>query len=408
MPTGELQVSLRGSEETVLSTHAPPLELTTIPAVNPSLAEVLRLCPLRAGLSRADGADQLVLGNPKAWLGTAYHAVLEHAGYCSGANSEGAHEAAWLAAVDRQHDRAQIHPLDRRFGPPERWPGYHLVRAMALLRAREFSSTPRSPSPSGSPQGKGAGREQWLSGANGRLVGRPDVLRDDAVIDYKTGDVHEHDDTNVMKASYVRQLQLYGFLVKECTGIWPTRGVLLPMEGPPLEIELEPTACERVAADALELLARYNREVQAGGTVAALASPSASACKWCPYQVLCPAFWEIAGPSWIEPFGAAAVGGLASTLPRPIHGGATFALSLCVDEGSGPLGSVALAPLSTEVHTSLAQVRAGMRVRATGLARRADGTVVPTVRTVIARAEDLPAIIVPGAIESTGAQGPAG
>ncbi len=407
MPTGGLQVGLRGSEEAVLSTPTPPLELTSIPAVSPTLAEVLRLCPLRAGLSGADGAGQLVLGNPKAWLGTAYHAVLEEAGDRSGGNADAAHEAAWVAAIDRQHERARLHALDRRFGPPERWPGYHLVRAMAFLRARELASTSRSLSPSGVLQGRGTGREKWLSGANGRLVGRPDLLRDDAVIDYKTGDVHEHGDSKVAKASYVRQLQIYAFLVKECTGSWPTRGVLLPMEGPPLEIELEPAACERVAADALELLDRYNRRVQAGGTAAGLASPSPEACRWCPYQMLCPAFWEAAGDSWTEPVGVAAVGGPASAPPRPIHGGAALALSLSADEGTGPFGDVGLAPLSAEIHTSLAQVQGGTRVRATGLARRADGTVVPTVHCVIARAEDLPAIVVSGATGSTKAQGPA-
>jgi hypothetical protein len=40
-----------------------PLESTS-----PALAEVMRQCPLRAGLSRAAGVDAYVLGNPKAWL----------------------------------------------------------------------------------------------------------------------------------------------------------------------------------------------------------------------------------------------------------------------------------------------------------------------------------------------------
>jgi hypothetical protein len=67
-------------------------------------------------------------------------------------------------------------------------------------------------------EGRETGREQWLSGANGRLLGRPDLLRGDAVIDYKTGDVHEHGDSSVAKASYVRQLQIYALLVRERTG----------------------------------------------------------------------------------------------------------------------------------------------------------------------------------------------
>jgi hypothetical protein len=37
----------------------------------------MRACLLRGGLSRASGSANFVLGNEKAWLGTAYHEVLE-------------------------------------------------------------------------------------------------------------------------------------------------------------------------------------------------------------------------------------------------------------------------------------------------------------------------------------------
>ncbi len=389
MSAGRLQVGLRGTAEAVLSAPI-PLVLTSIPAVSPSLAEVLRLCPLRGGLSRADAAGRFVLGQPKAWLGTAYHAVLE--GAVSG-GAAAAHEATWLAAINEQHGRARQHPLDQRFGPPERWPGYHLIRAMALLRAQEVGSPSSNTGRSGV---GGAAREQWLSGAGGRLVGRPDLVRGDAVIDYKTGDIHEQGDSSAAKASYVRQLQIYAFLVKERTGRWPTRGMLLPMEGPPLEVELEPAACERAAAEALNLLDRYNRKIEAGVAPASLASPSPDACRWCPYQVLCPAFWAVAAESWSDQIGAAAIGGSAPAAPRPIHGGAALALSLTADEGTGPRGEVGLAPLNPRVHPSLAQVMAGTRVRVTGLARRADGTVIPTIRTVVAPLEDLPDMVAAG------------
>ncbi len=361
--------------------------------MSPSLAEVLRLCPLRAGLSRAGGADQFVLGQPKAWLGTAYHSVLEEA---AGGVAATAHEAAWSAAVNRQHVRAQQHPLDQRFGPPERWPGYHLVRAMALMRAQEIGRASPSTDRPGAVDGAGEAREQWLSGANGRLVGRPDVVRGDAVIDYKTGEVHEQGDSAAAKVSYVRQFQTYAFLVKDHTGRWPARGVLFPMEGPPLELALEPAACERAAAEAVSLLDKYNRNIESGGVLARLANPTPDACRWCPYQILCPAFWAAAGESWTDRLNAAAIGGTAWAAPRPIHGGAAFALSLAADEGTGPLGEVTLAPLHPRAHRTLAQIGANTRVRVTGLAKRADGTVVPTLRTVVMRLEDLPGIVIAG------------
>lgn len=394
MPAGRLQVSLRGSTEAVLSAPIPPLVLTSISAVSPSIAEVLRVCPLRGGLSRAEGAGRFVLGQPKAWLGTAYHAVIE------GAASGGAvavNEAAWLAAINEQHDRARQHPLDRRFGPPERWPGYQLIRAMALLRAQQFGGPSSSAGRPVATAGGGARREQWLFGAGGRLVGRPDLVRGDAIIDYKTGEIREQGDSSAAKGGYIRQLQIYAFLVKECTGRWPARGILLPMEGPPLEVELEAGACERAAAEALSLLDDYNQKIANRVAPVSLASPSPVACKWCPYQILCPPFWAAAGESWSDQMGAAAIGGSASAAPTPIHGGTALALSLAADEGTGPCGEVGLAPLNPGVHTSLAQVRAGTRVRVTGLAGRWDGTVVPTLRTLVARLEDLPEVVVAGA-----------
>lgn len=154
------------------------------------------------------------------------------------------------------------------------------------------------------------------------------------------------------RASYVRQLQIYAFLVKERTGRWPAHGVLLPMEGP-LEIALLPAACERAAEEAVSLLEQYHRSIEPGGVPATFASPTSKTCMWCPYQILCAAFWAAVGESWIGQIGAAAVGGSARAAPRPIHGGAAFALSLSADEGTGPLGELGLAPLNPGVHTSL-------------------------------------------------------
>lgn len=53
--------------------------MLTIPQLSystPTLAKTMRACMLCAGLSRASGNRAFVLGNPRAWLGTAYHEVL--------------------------------------------------------------------------------------------------------------------------------------------------------------------------------------------------------------------------------------------------------------------------------------------------------------------------------------------
>ena len=70
----------------------PPILLARPRSVSPSLAELLRLCSLRAILAGSRGPEPFVLGSPKAWLGTAYHRVMEGIG--SAAQPSGSTAAA--------------------------------------------------------------------------------------------------------------------------------------------------------------------------------------------------------------------------------------------------------------------------------------------------------------------------
>jgi hypothetical protein len=99
--------------------------------------------------------------------------------------------------------------------------------------------------------------ERELKAFAGKLVGRPDVVIGREIRDYKTGDVYETTGDLpdcVIKESYARQLRIYGYLVKEVFGVWPERGILLPMSGRPCEIELDPVSCTREAEEAVALL----------------------------------------------------------------------------------------------------------------------------------------------------------
>jgi hypothetical protein len=48
---------------------------------------------------------------------------------------EAAVQRLWDQAIAAQQQRADAHVLDRRFGSPTTWPGYHMARASVLLRA---------------------------------------------------------------------------------------------------------------------------------------------------------------------------------------------------------------------------------------------------------------------------------
>jgi hypothetical protein len=373
------------------------LALSVIPVTSPTLAETMRACRLRAGLSRAAGNSAYVLGNPKAWLGTAYHEVLEKiAAVETIVDADMTAERLWDGAVAAQHQRSSMHPLDRRFGSPDTWPGYHLARASALLRARELVGAGGTGSgASGSGDG-GPIRERQFVALGGKLVGKPDVIRQQEVVDYKSGAILEYDETSqsdVVKAAYVRQLRIYGFLVKEVLGWWPARGVLLPFAGAGVEVPLDPNECMAEAADAVAILDDYNTRVAAGTTPEQLADPSPTTCKWCSFKLVCTPLWSAVSLDWSGQLDGAVVEGLLDGPPRAIHGGASTSLAVEVQNGSEERKRVQLAPLNPSIHPALAGVASGDRVRLVGLRARPDGSLVPTPRTVLARVEELPALV---------------
>ena len=368
----------------------------TMDAVSPTLAETLRLCKLRAGLSRAEGSSRHVLGNPKAWLGTAYHAVLERIGPEHRDNTDTSARDFWDAAIEGLYKRSRAHQFDKRFGPPESWPGYHMVAAMALVRAKELvamASEQSGSSGNGQAGGGGTLREKRFSGAKGKLIGRPDVVRTDEVVDFKTGDVFEDEDSKQVKEGYVRQLRQYAFLVKETLGWWPRRGVLLPMNGSPVAVELEPEECKAEAAAAIRLLNEYNEMIRRSTDPIDLASPNPASCRWCQYQLYCPAFWRVVEPDWKDDLNSGVVAGRTVEAPSPIHGGAAVSVSLHAEQGTAPPGELmSLFPLDLSIHTDLGKAQGGERIRVTGLWRRADDSLVATRRTLIALEAALPQI----------------
>ncbi len=378
-----------------------PLYLPVISAASPTLAETMRLCQLRAGLSKAAGSATFILGNPKAWLGTAYHEVLEKIVEVEFEHEDidAAVDRLWNQAVEVQYQRSSRHPLDRRFGVPEEWPGYHMARASV---ARELAAGFNQQAATGTATGSaelGLGlREREFTAFGGRLVGRPDVIRAREIVDYKSGTIIDFDEAvqaDVVKAVYVRQLRIYGFLVNETLGWWPHRGILLPLAGAGVEVTLDPADCTREATHAVALLNAYNENLRRGGTPDEMAVPTPANCKWCPFKILCPAFWKASSEAWSGQLDGSAVEGILSAPPVAIHAGAAVALSLQVQAGTEGSRRAHIAPLNPDIQPNVRSLTAGERVRLVGLRVRPDGVLAPTQRTVLARVRDLPAVALP-------------
>jgi CRISPR/Cas system-associated exonuclease Cas4 (RecB family) len=373
------------------------ISLPVISSTSPSLAEAMRGCMLRAGLSRCAQLQPFILGNPKAWLGTAYHKVMEQIPAILGAGGDplSRADAIWNAEIARLEQEATNHPLNARFGPAVFWKGYFLVQATMRLRIEE-SVARHSEAPAGAPALPPVAREVEITASQGKLRGKIDMIRGDDLIDYKTGSIFEEDEisgASAVKPAYVRQLRTYAWLARSSTGQWVKRGLLYPLAGAPVEVPIIPAECEVQAAEAVALLDAYNAALTSGAGPAAMASPSPDACRWCPFKPFCSAFWAAVNPDWSGQLDGEAIRATVVAPPQPLLAPGAYSLVVDVQGGTLPPGtSVRLAPLPATVHHSLTGLTAGQPVILTRIGRRANGSLFPLLQTVFLTIQQINAV----------------
>jgi len=265
---------------------------------------------LRAGYDANPELRMLRVSTPAARLGIVCHALLEAAGrgeLFSGIESSWREKFVhlWDEQVHKQARQAESAPLERHFGPPERWPGYELKRAylemqlerLAEAHAQNVQREKRA-------EIKALSAEQEYTAFDGRLVGRIDHLafEDGGVVveDYKSGVIVETNDSDIpeLKASYRRQLLLYAALYSSSTGTWPARARIIPLRGKPVTVDVDPSEALKEVNDALGHLNTYQSLFSSGPDITAMANPTEAICAFCPYKSLCPQFWATISPEW--------------------------------------------------------------------------------------------------------------
>jgi hypothetical protein len=171
------------------------ITIPQLPWTTPTLAEKMRACLLSAGLSRAQGSQAYVLGTPKAWLGRAYHEVLQALPALASAADETVvlqrAEARWNQAIARLEQEAASHPLNHRFGPALTWKGYYLVVETLRIRVAELAGafgTRFEQETAARGESLYLLGEQEFDAHSGKLRGRIDLVRGDEILAECWGD----------------------------------------------------------------------------------------------------------------------------------------------------------------------------------------------------------------------------
>lgn len=351
----------------------------------------MRLCRLRAALAATPEADRWVLHDPRAWLGKAFHRLMEsmHRGAAPADT-----EPIWNAAIKEAVAAAANHPLDRRFAAPERWPSYFLVRQRALALAANVGA-PRRPEGAEvrtdtASQGPARGPERRFEARGGRLVGRPDYYDGHVLTDYKSSlpDPAWPGAAEIVE-SFRRQLRLYAVIVADALGQRPSSGRVVAASGQTLEVEIDPAGCNAEADAALAGLDALNRALNAGAAPEGLAAPAASACSGCPFQIICPAFWQQLGRGRLKGLTDAALEGILERL-EPGPDGDLYTAYVTARAASTDLNREQAVVLRKSVHGELVPSDAGSSCRLAGGRVRPDGRFGTDFATVVFAVPGLP------------------
>jgi hypothetical protein len=368
-----------------------PITIAPIARTSPTLWSHMRLCGLRAALAATPAADGWVPHDPRAWLGIAFHRLME--AMRRGA-APGEAEAIWSASIAESVAAAANHPLNRRFAAPERWPSYSLVRQRALAMAAKLGD-PRKPKETEAravqkSQELSHGPERRYEARGGRLVGKPDYYDGHVLTEYKSSlpDAAWPGAAEITD-SFRRQLRLYAVIIADALGTWPAGGRIVAASGQTLEVKIDPAASNAEADAALAALDALNEALNAGRAPDELAAPSVSACSGCPFQIICPVFWRGLADGRLREFAADALEG---TLDRVEPGPDDDLYTVYVAAQAVPptLNREQAVVLRKSVHGGLAQPSKGTVCRLVGGKVRPDGRLAADFTTVMFALPSLP------------------
>ena len=255
-------------------------------------------CPWSLGFARDPATAHLDRTGPRAALGIVAHRVVQEY------RLDDDFEDLWGSTALEVYQDLALQWEPARPPAPENWPGWALTkvrtRRLCSKRARPRREVPRQPPPVDLDAGflpKLPWVERWLEDPMRPIAGKPDLVeRTEAgirVVDLKTGIAFSSP-----TAEHTDQLLLYCGLVWSITGEMPVEAVILGVGEDEHAVLVTEAEVQRVRAKALARLNALNQSHSEQGMSRELAAPSSDACRWCPFRVVCDAFFDSVEPDW--------------------------------------------------------------------------------------------------------------
>lgn len=272
--------------------------------VPPSRYEAMQACLLRE-VWTASGNEPLLPPSPYTELGSVAHQILEAAGrgeLKSDINDK--IEAVWDALVAEAEARMILSPLRQHQVPlSQSVPDFQVRKLRTCRRAAEIAYEVGQSSIGRSEQfHRSIGFELWVESDDaqvGGFIDRVSVTTKGVILsDYKSGAVldSEHEDRlGELKYAYKIQMELYAALYWQKERSWPISLKIIPLQGKPLEVHLDPAHAQLLLDEAKAFLQSANARIAAVETGAAdatvLATPQPKNCRWCLFRPACEVYW---------------------------------------------------------------------------------------------------------------------
>jgi RecB family exonuclease len=279
------------------------LQIAPIRRISPSRFISLKECALKEVWTAAR-QPMLLPQSPAARVGAVIHRLLEEAGKGFFANATMSVQSRWEELIQDTETEMRESWLDRFLIPLRRTVADYEVRRIRACRkasevAQDSSGTYESTSHT-----QRILYEAWVASSGGLIGGFIDQVREakDSVVlrDYKSGhilDKQQNDQAPGIKEAYQIQLRIYAALYRSTYGRWPTRLVLVPLQGAEQEVPFRPSDCEELVQEAVQRLKEVNAIIDqltvalaAADPADLLARPTASACRYCLFRPCCSAY----------------------------------------------------------------------------------------------------------------------